>query len=190
MKIKLSEALKYCFCQINDNRIDSFSMNDILSCINSAKFMLNAMGGYDFDVENDCFKNNNLGGALKDCAGEMMPDVWMINKEEFMKVVFSSLTAENKPSKDEAKFYSICMNIATGRTEKIRANAQQKIINYTKETNTETNDENISAFSRWVRDNSEQIKTAAHNFFEQKNHCVICGKYTIRVAKPDSPSND
>ena len=190
MKVKLSNILKLMFCTISDINLEVFSMSDLNNVINSTKFMFKSLGNIDIEVENDCLNHDKLYGPIADCAQEMVPGVWMLNKDEFTKVVFSSLTDEYKPTQDEWRFIKACMHTVEAHKDEFQKHAETKIINYTNEVGQITDDTNINDFKKWANDNAEQVKAAAESFFEKKNNCIICGKYTIRVAKPDSPSND
>ena len=113
MKIKLSEILKYCFCRIDENNIQVFLMEDVKALINSAKFMFKTIGETNIEIENDCLTNKGLYGQLKNCAQEMMPGVWMINKLDFVKIVFSSLFEKPEKTTDSVikrRFIRICTN--------------------------------------------------------------------------------
>lgn len=196
MKIKLSDVLKYIFlCSFDDNNIEIFNLSDIIDCVYSTRFMMNTFANFSFEVENDCYRNKDLCGPIKNCAQEMVPGVFMLDKKQLIKVSIPDLISMKKSSRDEAKFFKICSSMITARADRITERAEQEVIKYTKETNKVTNDENIKIFSKWVKDNAEAVKNSAEVFFEKKNNCVLCGKYILRIPdlsiyKDDSNKNN
>lgn len=189
MKIKLSNVLKYLFCSIDENELTAFMMTDINSAINQAKLMFKANYDKEIVIENDCLDEKGLHGKLEDCAQEMTPGVWVINKKEFIKVALAGLFEKNEKTPEyvlEAKYIKLCTKLIQINRDVMRQNAQNSIIRYTQEFNKKTNDINIDNFAKWTQDNAEQISKAAQNFYEKKNHCVVCGRYVLRAVKNEN----